>query len=249
MGAVAKAQQSCSRVLAVYLLVGAAVFVATRLEQAASVGRYVHLVVAAIFCGTSLRLARGELRHFGIALAGLLEPADEDRPGGPFGLWDLGRAFWETLPAALRELGIAVGTAAVVFPLYGLGYAAWQEPARELSLSLPPEPFELALTQFLVVALPEEAFFRGYIQTALSDLEARRLRIAGVSLAPAAWLLQAVLFALLHLAVQRHPARLAVFFPALLFGWLRAWRGGIGAASALHAMSNLYSQTLARSWL
>jgi membrane protease YdiL (CAAX protease family) len=40
-----------------------------------------------------------------------------------------------------------------------------------------------------------------------------------------------------------------VFFPALLFGWVRAWRGGIGAALALHASSNLYSEILARSWL
>jgi membrane protease YdiL (CAAX protease family) len=35
----------------------------------------------------------------------------------------------------------------------------------------------------------------------------------------------------------------------LLFGWVRAWRGGVGAAIALHAMSNLYSEILARSWL
>jgi membrane protease YdiL (CAAX protease family) len=235
--------------MGVYLLVGGAVLLVTRLEHTMAVGRYVHLAVAAIFCGASLRLARGQLAHFGISLAGLLEPADDERARGPFGLWDLGRAFWEALPSALRELGVAMGTAFVVFPLYGLGYAAWQEPGRELSLSLPPELFTLALTQFLVVALPEEAFFRGYIQTALSDLETRRLRVAGVSLAPRAWLLQAVLFALLHVAVQPQPTRLAVFFPALLFGWLRAWRGGIGAASAMHALSNLYSETLGRSWL
>jgi membrane protease YdiL (CAAX protease family) len=57
------------------------------------------------------------------------------------------------------------------------------------------------------------------------------------------------LFAAIHFLVEPHPARLAVFFPALLFGWTRAWRGGIGAALVLHAMSNLYSEILARSWL
>jgi len=100
-----------------------------------------------------------------------------------------------------------------------------------------------------VVALPEEAFFRGYLQTALSDLQKTRRRILGVELAPLAWLLQAILFAAIHFIVEPQPARLAVFFPALLFGWTRAWRGGIGAALALHAMSNLYSEILARSWL
>ena len=73
--------------------------------------------------------------------------------------------------------------------------------------------------------------------------------VLGVELALGPWVLQAVLFAAVHFMVEPHPARLAVFFPALLFGWTRGWRGGIGAALALHAMSNLYSEILARSWL
>ena len=81
------------------------------------------------------------------------------------------------------------------------------------------------------------------------DLEGRRIGFLGVELAPSAWSMQAALFAALHFAVEPHPARLAVFFPALLFGWVRAWRGGIGAAKALHALSKLYSEILARSWL
>jgi hypothetical protein len=83
----------------------------------------------------------------------------------------------------------------------------------------------------------------------LRDLEARRWRVFAVQVAPAAWFLQAALFAGIHFLVEAHPARLAVFFPALLFGWTRAWRGGIGAALALHAASNLYSEILRRSWL
>ena len=45
------------------------------------------------------------------------------------------------------------------------------------------------------------------------------------------------------------PERLAVAFPALLFGWLRAWRGGIGAALLVHAASNVYADILVRGWL
>ena len=44
------------------------------------------------------------------------------------------------------------------------------------------------------------------------------------------------------------PARLAVFFPALLFGWLRARTGGIGASVCLHAICNVYSQMLGRGY-
>ena len=34
----------------------------------------------------------------------------------------------------------------------------------------------------------------------------------------------------------------------LLFGWMRAWRGGIGAAALVHALSNVYGDMLARGW-
>ena len=237
------------RTLGVYIAVCIAVFGVTRLEDVPPIGEYVHLVVAAIFLLTSIRLARGEISHFGMALGGLLEPPTDSRPRGPLGLWDLARALRAALPSAVAELSVAVGVAAVVFPLYAIGYHWWNEPAQPFSLALPPDLANLALAQLVIVALPEEAFFRGYIQTALSDTEPRRVRVLGVELAPAAWVAQAALFAIVHLIVEPHPARLAVFFPGLLFGWVRAWRGGIGAPVALHAMSNLYSEILSRSWL
>ena len=244
-----RSRTSLKGVVGVYLLICAAVFLVTRLEHAPVVGRYVHLAVAAIFLLTAVQLTRRDPAHYGVALGGLLEPAHDDRPVGPLGLFDLARALRAAAPAAVRELGVAAVVAAVVFPLYAVGYLWWTEPTRDFSLTLPTSLASFVVAQLLVVALPEEAFFRGYLQTALSDLEGRRIGFLGVELAPAAWSMQAALFAALHFAVEPHPARLAVFFPALLFGWVRAWRGGIGAAMALHAMSNLYSEILARSWL
>jgi membrane protease YdiL (CAAX protease family) len=246
----AQARASLRRTLWVYVLVCIAVFSVTRLEALPVVGPYAHLVVAAIFLLTSIRLTRRDPGHSGLALGGLLEPDDDDdRRADPFGLLDLGRAIRNALPSAAAELAVAVGIAAVVFPLYAGGFYLWNQPPGDFSLTLPPNIAGFALAQLIVVALPEEAFFRGYLQSTLSDLETTRLRVLGVKLAPGAWLLQAMLFAVIHFAVEPHPARLAVFFPALLFGWARAWRGGIGAALALHAMSNLYSEILARSWL
>jgi hypothetical protein len=40
-----------------------------------------------------------------------------------------------------------------------------------------------------------------------------------------------------------------VFFPALLFGWMREKRGGIGAAVWFHALCNVLSEVLARGYL
>ena len=44
------------------------------------------------------------------------------------------------------------------------------------------------------------------------------------------------------------PARLAVFFPSLLFGWMRSRTRGIGAGVAFHAMCNIFSETLMRGY-
>ncbi len=237
------------QVLWAYALVSVAVFGATRLGPVAGIGKYVHLLVAAIFLLAAIGLTRSDPTHYGVALGGLLTPSDDEQPAGPLGLFDLGRAIVRAAPSAVTELGVAVAVAAVVFPAYAAGYYWWWEPAHSFDLTLPPDLANLALAQLVVVALPEEAFFRGFLQTGLTDLAKVRVRVLGVDVAPAAWLLQAALFALLHVLVEPHPARLAVFFPALLFGWVRAWRGGVGAAIGLHAMSNLYSEILARSWL
>lgn len=237
------------RILGTYVVVSVAIFMVTRLEPTPVIGQYVHLVVAAIFLLSAIGLTRDDPAHYGMRLGGLLEPAPDDRSPGPFGLFDLARATYQAMPSAIVELGAAILVAAVVFPLYAVGYWWWTEPRNDFSLTLPPHVIGFALAQMVVVALPEEAFFRGYLQTSLRDLERRRWRMLGVELAPGAWLLQAALFALIHFLVEPHPARLAVFFPALLFGWTRAWRGGIGAPLAVHAMSNLYSEILRRSWL
>ena len=189
-GAMAHARASLRQILWVYALVCVAVLAVTRLEPIASVGQYVHLVVAAIFLLTAIRLTRGDPAHFGVALGGLLEPATDDRPAGPLGLFDLGRAIRDALPSAAKELGVAIGVAAVVFPLYAVGFYWWNQPPEAFA-GAPSHIASFVLAQLIVVALPEEAFFRGYLQTALSDLTKKRLRVLGVELAPGAWVLQA----------------------------------------------------------
>ncbi|MGF1466508.1 MAG: myxosortase MrtC [Sandaracinaceae bacterium] len=210
------------------------------------------LLVATLFLVTAIALARREpdgLRRYGIDLGGLLEApaADDERPAGPLGLYDLARALRRALPAGLRELGVAVAVALVVFPAFSVAYALWHQVGPPRSIDLPPDLEAFALSQVLVVALPEEALFRGYVQTRLADAHPPRHRVLGVRLSLLAWIGSAVLFALVHLASDPRPDRLAVFVPGLLFGWLRAWRGGIGAAVLVHAMSNVLAEVLART--
>jgi membrane protease YdiL (CAAX protease family) len=239
-------------VLRVFSLVTAATLLASYAGTFPIMDEYVSVVVGALFLWTAVHMSQRQpdgVQRYGLALGGLLE-APERAPSGLLGsVRDLVLAMLHAAPSGLRELGVALLVAAVVFPPFALGFWFWHGPTRPFALGLPSDLGSYALTQWLIVAVPEEALFRGYVQSRLAEGLDRARRVLGAELSLPAWLLQAALFALLHFAVEPYPARLAVFFPALLFGWLRARRGGIGASSVFHALCNLLSDVLARSWL
>jgi uncharacterized protein len=110
-------------------------------------------------------------------------------------------------------------------------------------LHAPPDFVLLTLSQLVVVAIPEELFFRGYLMERLEQVWPPTHRLLG---AKVGWALivSSALFALGHLAVIPNPQRLAVFFPALLFGWMRARTGSIAAGALYHALCNVLADTL-----
>ena len=63
-----------------------------------------------------------------------------------------------------------------------------------------------------------------------------------------ALVVSAALFAVGHVLVDGNPIRLAVFFPGLVFGWMRARTGSILPGLLFHAMCNLCSEVLHRSF-
>ncbi len=101
--------------------------------------------------------------------------------------------------------------------------------------------------QLGLVALPEEHFFRGYLQSRLDRRWGTPFRLLGT---PVGWglLAASAAFALLHPILIPGPHRLLVFFPALLFGWLRARQGHLGAAVLVHAGSNLLLAIVGRMY-
>lgn len=152
---------------------------------------------------------------------------------------------------------------AVIVPLFFVGFWGFVEVMRHLPpwlqdlvspLSgdyhfrprLPARFHEWVIDQVLVVAVPEEFFYRGFLYTRLRDAWPQGRRIFGVRVGPA-FLCAAVLFAVGHLAVFK-AWRLAVFFPALLFGWMRERTGSVMGAAALHASCNLYELILEASF-
>jgi membrane protease YdiL (CAAX protease family) len=233
-----------AEVMLVYAVVAAASFAVAQLRRVPAAEEYVGLAVGAIFLVAALQMGKrepGGAERLGITLGGLLVPREDDA-----GLFATIRAG---LPSFAREAGFALALAAIIFPPFALGFAVYHGPSHPFALAWPDEPASFALGQLVVVGLTEEAFFRGYVQTRLTDAWPKTVRVLGTDLSWRALLVQSVLFALVHLAADTNPERLAVFFPGLVFGWMRARRGGIGAAILFHAMSNFYSETLLQSWI
>jgi membrane protease YdiL (CAAX protease family) len=212
------------------------------------------LGIAALFLGTPLAMARrvpGGAARLGIELGGLLDPPDtaDPRPSGPFGVYDLARTIDAALPDAIRETAFALGLAAIIFPPFVVGFFLWHGPSHAFAFHLAPDFGSFVISQFVLVGLPEEALFRGYVQTRLGDHFTRTTRVLGTDVSLPALVIQAALFALVHLATEPSAEKLAVFFPGLLFGWMRARRGGIGASIVFHAASNIIAEILVTGWL
>lgn len=180
-----------------------------------------------------LRHDESTVRAYGLSLGGVLEPAPlEPR---------------RVARDALHAVAWALLLIAVIFPFFWLGYRAFWHPRMHFGFHLPASLFDEIAGQLVVIALPEEAFFRGYLQSSLDRAWAPRWRILGADLGPG-WLVAAAIFAVGHYLTIHHPARLAVFFPALVFGWLRKRTGGVGAGLLFHAACNVFSATLGRGY-
>jgi uncharacterized protein len=187
-----------------------------------------------------------------------------------FPLWAMDRRgedyadYGVTLRRLKADVALFGKFAAVVFPLFTvvfvLFFLALPELPREwramltpvqgpvhFRLRLPDRFPEWVVDQLFVVALPEEFFYRGFVQTRLRDAWPQGRVLFGARLGPAFWL-TALLFALGHLAVFQF-WRLGVFFPALLFGWMRERSGTVVAPTLFHASANLLEKVLEACFL
>lgn len=145
--------------------------------------------------------------------------------------------------AIIRSAAIGAGASVILLPLYLLGnhfYQHWVWSA-DFHAAMGGSLRGVAVSQFFLVALPEEFFFRGFIQEECNRLWGQRWKILGVSVGWG-WILVAILFALSHSFITVRWWHLFIFFPGLVFGWLREADGGILAPTLFHAASNVTAQ-------
>lgn len=135
-----------------------------------------------------------------------------------------------------RALGSAIGISLGILVVFAVGFG-WREGGW------PPHPvrwIELwhnVAFGLVFTALHEEYFFRGVLQPSLDRPEGPRFRLLGAPFGRGA-IAAAALFALAHFALEPDPRRLAVFFPAIWFAWLRARTGSIWPPVVAHALAN-----------
>ena len=173
------------------------------------------------------------------------------------------REYGVSLSVSKKEVKLTLLLLVLTVPLFITGYALFAEILPQLPASLraliapytttasfhfrlPDRFVEWVIDQYFVVALPEEFFYRGFIQTRLRDAWPQGRMFLGARLGPAFWL-TAALFAVGHLAIFQ-VWRLGVFFPALMFGWLRERTGSVMGAAFLHGTFNLMMLTLESSF-
>jgi membrane protease YdiL (CAAX protease family) len=227
--------------LIAYGVVNALVFA---LSRPAAVRRDLHGLIGVVFLVAALRGVSADdddTERYGIRLEGLI-------PGHQGDARSLPRALVEAIPSAFRELGVAALVAGLVLPVYSLAWPLINRPIGPRHLPFTHDPVATLLGEVVAVALTEELFFRGFLQTRVADALgfANFTRTRKPPLADAARVvaITSALFALTHVIAEPGIGRAAVFFPSLLFGALRIWRGGIGAAVALHALFNIFERYL-----
>jgi membrane protease YdiL (CAAX protease family) len=180
-----------------------------------------------------LRRDVATIRHYGLSLAGVLEPSPID--------W--GKVARESA----RATAWAFGLIAVIAIPFLIGFRIYWHVRLPFAFRMPSSISDEVFGQMLVIALPEEAFYRGYLMTSLDDAWGTPWSLGKAKLGWG-WIVSSGLFAVGHLLTEPHPERLAVFFPALVFGWLRARTGGVGAPALFHALCNVLAATLTRGY-
>lgn len=205
------------RLTAETVLVTAGVFAAARIVYAKPVAGYEWLLIPALLVAAALIptwVARRDFPRLGL---------DRDHVRQTFRI--LGLVCISTLPLVFLGLWIA----------------------SHLHLPIPLRPsiagrsgwLAWLLYQFLYVAVAEEVFFRGYVQTNVARLLALRQWRSPIVQQSVALFVSAACFALAHALVQGRLMSLLTFLPGLLLAWLFCRTRTLLAPILFHGLANV----------
>lgn len=152
-------------------------------------------------------------------------------------------AYWDcTVPILKQALLNFMWVSLVLFPLSLVGNHFYQKIFFDAQYHAAELPHFLVYvgTQIFLIALPEEFFFRGYLQQNFNEVWPATRKFLGVPFGRAQ-IFTAIIFALSHSLIAVAWWHAFIFFPALVFGWLREKTGTIWAGVLFHAACNVFS--------
>lgn len=154
------------------------------------------------------------------------------------------------LKSFLRSILVFLIASLIIFPPFLVLAHYWQIIVfgRQGFHAAPfPAFLNTTLFQLLLIALPEEFYFRGYFQSTIDRIFRGRRRFLGVQVG---WgfVITAAVFAVAHTIISYQWWHFSIFFPALLFGYLRLRTGSITAPILFHAASNVLMDWFTRSY-
>lgn len=131
----------------------------------------------------------------------------------------------------------------IFFPLFIAGYflVTLFTEYRLFPGSIPHGWLKIVLAQYLYFGLPEEFLFRGYMQKRLGRIIKGTMKIARFEI-PFSGIICAAIFALAHVLYDANAYRFLVFFPALVFAWLRYRTDSIIAPTLFHGTCNILAK-------
>lgn len=149
-----------------------------------------------------------------------------------------------------RSLSLFALVVIVVMPLFLLGAHSYEKLFfhRGYHPAFFYKPVIYFSFQLFLVALPEEFFFRGWLQSFLNKHFSKKWRLLGTPFG-LSLPLTALIFAFSHSLITLQWWHFSIFFPALLFGWLREKTGSITTPILFHATSNFVNKWIELHYL
>jgi len=140
-------------------------------------------------------------------------------------------------------LRVLLATCIIVFPLFWAGIFLLSKFNIELPLSpIIPEGRWISWLayQFMYIAVAEEIFFRGYIQSNIVSLLAMSVQKKRAFLEIIGIIISATVFAISHCLILGSIMPIITFFPGLIFGWLLVRTKSLLAPVLFHGLANVF---------
>lgn len=145
--------------------------------------------------------------------------------------------FWAQLKSVIKLCLLILAPYSALFALFFYIYAKSNGYNFSIQWHVPTNLSYFIFSNLLIVALPEEIFFRGFIQSKLME----KWPISNQAKLPLhkATILTNLLFAFAHFVGTWQPLRLLTFFPGMLFSDLTLKHRSVLPAILFHFLCNL----------